>query len=226
VELHIEQGPVLTRRDMPVGIVSGIRGTIRARDARVVGVHAHSGAVPREYRRDALLAAVEFAAALERRWGEWLAEGRDMVATFGKFSTDPAQASLTKVPGLVTFTLDIRSEEETLLDAAESFVRSQAAAIGERRGVTVDLGRIDRAAPALMTPALRARLKEQAGALGIPAIDIASGGGHDAANFAAAGIATVMIFVRNPNGSHHPDEDMAMADFAQAARLLTALLAG
>ncbi len=225
VELHIEQGPVLDRRAVPVGIVSGIRGTRRARDARAEGAHAHSGAVPREYRRDALLAAAAFAGALEARWEDWLAQGRDMVATLGRFSTDPAQASLTKVPGLVTFTLDIRSEDEALLRDAEDFVVAAARDIGAQRGVAIDLGRIDRAAPATMSPDLRGRLRDLAAELGIPAIDLASGGGHDAANFALAGIPTAIIFVRNPNGSHHPDEDMPIADFGQGARLLAALLA-
>src|SRR5690606_4444722 len=56
VELHIEQGPVLETIGKPVGIVTGIRGSARARSARCLGTYSHSGAVPREYRSDAVLA--------------------------------------------------------------------------------------------------------------------------------------------------------------------------
>lgn len=223
VELHIEQGPVLDRTAMPVGVVSGIRGTRRARNAAVIGADAHSGAVPREYRKDAVLAASELAVTLEAEWERWLKDGRDAVCTFGRFHTDAARHSLTKVPGELRFTLDIRSIEADLLEEAERFVVAAAQRIGDRRGVNIDLGRIDRAPPAVMSTDLQEKLRVHASRLGIPAIGLASGGGHDAANFAAAGIPTVMLFVRNPNGSHHPDEDMSIADFGLGARLLAEL---
>jgi N-carbamoyl-L-amino-acid hydrolase len=223
VELHIEQGPILVRENLPVGIVTGIRGSLRLRDARVRGEEAHSGAVPAEYRRDALLAAVDLASRLEAEWRAWLASGRDAVCTFGRFGTDPARHSLTKVPGEVRFSLDIRSAEAALLDEAAAFLDAEAAQIGKSRGVEVVLGSKDRSPPALMTPALVERLTAEATALGIPARPLASGGGHDAANFAAGGWPTAMIFVRNPNGSHNPKEAMAIEDFALGAKLLTAL---
>lgn len=224
VELHIEQGPVLDGRNMPCGIVSGIRGTVRARNAVVHGAYAHSGAVPRENRRDAVFAASEFATALEAQWERWLAQGQDVVCTLGRFHTDSEHHSLTKVSGEVRLTLDIRSEDSEVLAEAEDFVLQAAKTIEERRRLRIDLGRIDHAPPAVMSVDLRARLRRCADRLGINALDLASGGGHDAANFAAAGIPTAMIFVRNPNGSHHPDEAMSIADFGSGARLLAELL--
>jgi N-carbamoyl-L-amino-acid hydrolase len=68
VELHIEQGPVLTGRDIPVALVTGIRGSFRYRDARILGEYGHSGAVPREYRHDAVAAAADFVSQLDREW--------------------------------------------------------------------------------------------------------------------------------------------------------------
>jgi beta-ureidopropionase / N-carbamoyl-L-amino-acid hydrolase len=223
VELHIEQGPILDHRNVPAGIVSGIRGTLRARNAVAHGAYSHSGAVPREFRRDAVFAASEFAMALEAQWDRWLTQGRDVVCTLGRFHTDPEQHSLTKVSGEFRFTLDIRSEESELLAEADRFVRQTAEGIGERRRVRIDLGSIDRSPPAVMSADLRASLRACTDRLGIAALDLASGGGHDAANFAAAGIPTAMIFVRNPNGSHHPDEDMSITDFGCGARLLAEL---
>ena len=103
VELHIEQGPLLVDSGIPVGIVKGIRGTLRGRNCRTLGEYAHSGAVPRESRHDALFATAELAVALENEWERWLADQRDSVCTMGRFSTDPKRHSLTKVPGEVQF---------------------------------------------------------------------------------------------------------------------------
>lgn len=224
VELHIEQGPVLVHENLPVGIVTGIRGNLRLRDARVIGEEAHSGAVPQEYRHDALLAATEMAVWLEKRWNLWIEAGRDAVCTFGRFGTDPERHSMTKVPGEVRFSLDIRSEEKALLDEAKEVIMAEAALIGERRGVDIALGGVDCSSPAHMAPELVGMLGQLAKELGIPSRRLPSGGGHDAVNFAAAGWPTAMIFVRNPNGSHNPKEAMAIDDFSLAARLLAALV--
>lgn len=226
IEVHIEQGPVLVEQAVPVGLVTGIRGTLRARNARAVGAYAHSGAVPRQYRKDALFAAVGLAARVEDRWSQWLRDGRDAVCTFGRFHTDPEQHGLTKVPGEVRFTVDIRSQDRELLEEAALFLQELAVDISSERGVGIDLGALSLNAPALMSPALVGDLRQAATALSIPAIDIASGGGHDAANFVAAGIPTAMIFVRNENGSHNPDEAMNIDDFGLAARLLVEILLG
>ena len=224
VELHIEQGPVLVERGLPVGIVSGIRGTLRARNARCEGTYAHSGAVPREYRHDALLAAAELAVALEAQWDDWLAGGRDVVCTLGRFMTDPARHSLTKVPGEVQFTIDVRSEDAALLSQARGFLEQTALAIGARRGVRFALGALDIGSPARMDAALQDDLRALAATQGIASMTLASGAGHDAANFALAGIPSAMIFVRNDHGSHNRDEAMDPADFALGARLLAAFL--
>lgn len=224
LEIHIEQGPILVYRGVPIGIVSGIRGTLRARDCRSIGAYAHSGAVPREYRRDALFAAVELAGRLESKWHEWLAEGRDVVCTMGRFCTDPSRHSLTKVPGEVQFTIDIRSQEDSLLRQARDYLLDTVTSIGRERGVELDLGALDMVAPSLMCPALQERLTAHAVALAIPAIPIASGAGHDTSSFVTAGIPSAMIFVRNEHGSHNPHEHMEIKDFSQAARILTSFI--
>src|SRR5206468_2968735 len=59
LELHIEQGPVLEARDIPVGLVTAIRGALRGRSCRCIGEYTHSGAVPHEHRSDAVMATVE-----------------------------------------------------------------------------------------------------------------------------------------------------------------------
>ena len=222
IEVHIEQGPVLVEADCPIGIVTGIRGNIRHRFARISGQTTHAGGVPRAARQDAVRAGADLVVALDRFWQAVESDGGDMVLTFGEFTTDPAQHGITKVPGRVDFTLDMRSQDSATLDAFEAQLSKDAARIAAAHGVTIDLGPATRAAPAPMTEAIRKSLQNVARSEGIPYQDIPSGGGHDCAVFQGLGVPVGMIFIRNEHGSHNPDEHMEMADFAQAAALLTA----
>jgi len=222
LELHIEQGPVLVRKGLPVGIVTGIRGNLRYRDCHVSGRYGHAGAEPREARQDAVLAGVEFVGRLERLWLEHEAADTDLVATVGQFHTDTAVHTMTKIPGEVWFSMDIRSEDNAVLLAIDRELRTIAAAIGARRGVTINLGACTNALPGPIDKGHRARLERLAGELDIPVLLMASGAGHDSAVFGTQGVPTAMIFVRNDHGSHNPDEAMELADFAQGLRLLVA----
>ena len=220
LELHIEQGPVLEERAVPVGIVTAIRGAIRSRTCRCVGAYTHSGAVPHEYRSDAVLATVELVRELDNEWERVRASGGDLVFTVGKLYTDAAQHALTKVPGEANFSLDIRSQDETILKRFAALTLELASRIGEKRRVKFELSPFTLQKPAAMDPAFRTRLQEGADALGISAMDIPSGAGHDAQDFVHEGIPSAMIFVRNANGSHNPHEHMEMSDFALGTRLL------
>jgi len=225
VELHIEQGPVLDGAGIPVGVVSSIRGCHRARNAAAVGEYSHSGGVPHEFRRDAVMAVADLLMQMDADWTRRREAGEDMVLTFGKFCTEQALHSIVKVPGRVDFAVDIRSQDNRTLLEAEALLRRLAGEIGERRRVRIDLGAIDRVTPARMDGGLQARLQAHADALGVLAMRIASGGGHDAADFHDVGVPTAMLFVRNANGSHNPDEAMDIADFIQGVRVLARFLA-
>ena len=101
-------------------------------------------------------------------------------------------------------------------------LRGIAGEIGARRGVTIDLGAFTNAKPGPIDRTHRVRLERLAAELGIDALPMASGAGHDAAVFGIMGVPTAMIFIRNDHGSHNPDEAMDLADFAQGLRLLVA----
>lgn len=77
-----------------------------------------------------------------------------------------------------------------------------------------------------MDEKIQGQLKDLAVEMGIPVVSIASGAGHDAATFAGQGVPTEMLFVRNENGSHNPDESMEMKDFLLGTGLLERLLRG
>lgn len=224
IEPHIEQGPVLARSGQPVGIVTGLRGNMRYPHCRVRGAYSHAGAVPREYRKDAVFAAVEFASALENIWLDYEQSGRDFVATMGEFHTDPAQHGMTKISGDVRFTMDFRSLDESLLTETDRRLREVADRISAARGVTIDLGAFKQAKPALMDAQLIAELEHAAETCKVEARLMPSGAGHDCATFAWQGVRTAMIFIRNENGSHNPDEAMELDDFWQATRVIVGFL--
>lgn len=225
VEVHIEQGPVLEGAGLPLGIVSGIRGCRRFRNARCYGGYSHSGAQPRRFRRDAVAATVALISALQADWVRLEEEGKDLTFTVGELTTDPAMHGPSKVSGETRFVLDFRSLDDDVMAWMRDRALALAAEIGRAYDVRFDLGEPIFSAPALLDQTLRARFAHLAQGMNIPAMTLASGAGHDASVFANFGIPAGMLFIRNANGSHNPDEAMDMADFAAAVHVLTAYLA-
>ena len=220
LELHIEQGPTLVAAGLPAAVVSGIRGCKRFRNARCSGEYAHSGAVPRPYRRDAVAATVAFLHHMETEWLRQEQAGADLVLTAGELFTDPALHGPSKIAGETHFALDLRSLCDATMAAVAAEARTAAATISAAYRVNIDLGATSDSPAAAMDRRLRARLMSL---LEHP-YEMASGAGHDAAVFAKLGIPSAMIFVRNENGSHNADEAMSLADFAVATRALLDLL--
>lgn len=148
LELHIEQGPVLVARQLPIGIVTGIRGNIRHREVACIGEAGHSGAVPRWLRRDAVFATAELITHLDRHWRALSERGRDIVITAGVIGTDPAEHALARIPGAVRFSFEVRSQSEETLEAFYDLFQSECALIGEERGVTFQFDGRVRSEPA------------------------------------------------------------------------------
>ena len=224
VELHIEQGPVMVARGVPVGLVSGIRGNHRHPHARCIGEAAHSGAVPRWLRRDAVLGAADFAMRLDATWRTLLERGEDLVMTFGIFTTDPKEHAMTRVPGEARFSLEYRSESERTLKDFQALAEAEALEIARERRVKIDLGLPVRTPPAVMDPRLLAHARALCEAGGMRHEVLASGAGHDAAIFANSGVPSAMVFVRNEHGSHNPREAMEFNDFLKGAAVLQGIL--
>ncbi len=105
LELHIEQGPVMTARDWPAAVVTGIRGNIRHSIITCTGEAGHSGAVPRWLRKDALLAVAELLSRLDEHWRVLLQMGMDLVMTVGMCGTLPQSHAVSVIPGEVRFFL-------------------------------------------------------------------------------------------------------------------------
>jgi N-carbamoyl-L-amino-acid hydrolase len=225
IELHIEQGPVLEAADLPVGLVTAIAGSFRYRKARCIGEWGHSGAVPRAQRRDAVFALAEFITTLDRLWEEVTDAGEQATITVGEIGTDPALHGFSKIPGEVAFCLDVRSGSPACLNMLHDRLLEIVGVIEARRAVRFDLGPRTGSTPTALDPGLRCAFSRTAERVGICVLQMPSGAGHDAAAFALAGIPSALVFLRNQNGSHNPDETMRIEDFAAGATLLAHFLA-
>ena len=217
IELHIEQGPVLEARDLPLGVVTGVYGTERWA-VTFTGQAAHAGSTPMDQRRDALLAAARL--ALEVRE---LARTRGGVGTVGRIDSEPGIP--TAVAGVATALVDQRHvDAEALRDLHE---RAEAAsrAIAEEEHVAVEWSPLFRVSPILFDADMVAAAGEIVTDLQGVDARLPSGPLHDAARVAEAGVPTVMLFVRSKRGlSHTREEDTDEADLELAVTALERLV--
>ncbi len=225
LELHIEQGPVLVARKLPVAVVTGLRGNIRHRQIECIGEPGHSGAVPRWLRRDAVFATAELLTRLDGHWQALLGQGHDLVVTTGVLGTDPAQHAIARIPGRLRFSFEVRSQAQDTIDAFHALFLEECRRLEEERGVQFQIDRRLDTAPAVMDLGWVERLREGVRGLGHADEPMPSGAGHDAAVFANAGVPSAMVFVRNEHGSHNPAEAMAMDDFMVGAEVLRLAIA-
>ena len=220
LELHIEQGPLLESQGVPVGVATAVRGNVRYPFARCQGQSAHSAAVPRHLRSDAVLATARLLAHADREWKMLVDQGHDdLVFTCGIFHTDPAEHAMTRIPGSVTFSLNLGATSDTVMDRFHASVLQAVDAISGENRVRFDLGtRVGTPAVQLDADVL-ATVENAGAAAGVELMRMPTVG-HDAAMFARAGAPSGIILVRNQNGSHNPAEDMQMSDFCEATKIL------
>ncbi len=218
LELHIEQGPVLEARNLPVGVVTVIAGATRLA-ARVTGMAGHAGTVPMALRRDALTGAAECITTIEEMCRT---DEGGLVGTVGYIQAMPGAANV--IPGEVSFTIDLRAPTDIHRKKAVADIVSQIEAVAKRRNLLlrVDVTHENRTVPC--APWLKAQVAEAVAAEGYPVFELPSGAGHD--GMAMVDVADVaMLFVRCRGGvSHHPDEHVEVADVDAGARVLLRLI--
>jgi allantoate deiminase len=217
LEVHIEQGPVLESRGVPVGVVTAISGQSRLW-AEFRGQAGHAGTLPMHGRRDALAAAAELVLDVERL----AQEVPELRATVGTVKVEPGAVNV--VPGVARLCVDVRHANDEVRTAAVSEIRGRAVRLAARRGVTFAIVEQEhhRAVPA------DPRLSEMLGAAVVaseqPLNQLESGAGHDAGVMAAAA-PWAMLFVRSPGGvSHSPDERVLERDVHVALEVVVRFL--
>ncbi len=224
LEVHIEQAPQLVEAGAPVALCLANPGNVRHPYIRITGEDAHTG-LPHRFRRDAALAGADLALGLEQLWLEEEAAGRPMAVTIGRFHTPVDRHSLTMVSGRFELSLDLRAYAADHLAALEERLARIVAEVTARRGVRIELGERSAAAPGPMDPGITEGFAAAAARAGLPAPRLNSPGSHDANNFAASGVPTGMLLVRNRNGSHNPEEAMETGDLMAAVAILAHWLA-
>ena len=133
VELHIEQGPVLEQRNLPVGVVTAIAGATRLA-AKLTGMAGHAGTVPMAMRRDALTGAAECIAAIE---AFCRSDDGGLVGTVGYINAAPGATNV--IPGQASFTIDMRAPTDMHRKRAVAEIVRRLEAIAERRSLQLQL---------------------------------------------------------------------------------------
>ena len=214
VELHIEQGPVLESRRLPVGCVDSISGATRF-EVDIEGVAGHAGTVPMGARRDALAAAAACVLAIETRCG---AEA-GLVGTVGRMDVSPG--AINVIAGRARFTIDIRAPDDSQRVRATEDALERINEIAAVRGVKATIRKIYDMNAAPCAPWLMAQIDHAIASEAIAPFHLPSGAGHDGMAMIDIG----MIFLRCDGGvSHNPGEAIDLADAEIGARVLLRLI--
>lgn len=213
LEMHIEQGPVLYKRQIPIGIVSGIVSIYRG-EITITGESNHAGTTPMHLRKDALPVAARLISDVDR-----IARStRNLVITIGELELQPNASNV--IPGKVKLGIEMRSLEESVLQ--KSVERIEGAVCRCRPPAGVEIARrFWLSSPQVRFPDRIIEIAQRScEKLKFPYLTLPSGAGHDA-SYLAEIAPTGMIFVPSVNGlSHCPDEYTPLEDIVRGIKLM------
>ena len=215
LELHIEQGGILDRENLDIGVVEGIVG-LRWWDVTITGMPNHAGTTPMNMRKDALLAGARFIQAVNE---EALKIKGKQVATVGRIKAYPGAPNV--IPGTVVLSLEIRDLADQTIDLLFANIRERARFIAEDSDTQFEFTLLDTTGkPALTAGWIQETIRNSSESLGLTHRQMQSGAGHDAQDMAL--ICPVgMIFVPSKGGiSHSPKEFTSAEDMANGANVL------
>jgi N-carbamoyl-L-amino-acid hydrolase len=220
VELHIEQGPLLERMQISLGIVKSIAAPASLRIS-IEGAGGHAGGVLMQDRKDALCAAAELILAVENAARS--SGAADTVATVGVCDVFPG--AVNSIPSRVGVTLDIRDTDLARRDGAMQTIERASRDIAAKRQVSIQSELLNADAPADCAPEVSAALAESCRQHGFPFLEMVSRAYHDSL-FVSRIAPTGMLFIPCRNGySHRPDEYAAPEDIARGTLVLAESLA-
>jgi N-carbamoyl-L-amino-acid hydrolase len=220
VELHIEQGPLLERERIPLGVVTKIAAPASAR-VSFEGEGGHAGGVLMRDRRDALCAASEVILAIEN--AARTSGSADTVATVGMCDVFPG--AVNSIPSRARITLDVRDTDLARRDGVMRTVKAALEEISARRGVTTHLELLNADAPADCAPSVVDALVAACQTHSERFMPMISRAYHDSL-FISHIAPVAMLFIPCRNGySHRPDEYASMEDISRGARVLAEALA-
>lgn len=219
VELHIEQGPLLERDGIDIGVVTSIAAPASYR-IRIEGLGGHAGALLMPDRRDALCAAAELILAVEQAA---LATGSiDTVATVGTVSVHPG--AVNSVPSRVDLEVDVRDTDPERRDTVVRALQRTAKELQAHRGVQVSLEQVNSDLPAISSPQTVQAIEQACEQVGLSHRRMVSRAYHDSL-FMALLSPMAMIFVPCRNGvSHRPDEFATVEGMCRGVHVLAETL--
>ncbi|CUW14478.1 N-carbamoyl-L-amino acid hydrolase [Serratia grimesii] len=221
IELHIEQGPVLERQQLPIGVVTHIVG-IRRVLVTVIGQPDHSGTTPMDIRRDALVGAAHVIEQAHAAASRQSGNPHYVVATVGRIAMTPNVPNA--VPGRVELMLEVRSDSQQVLDSFPEVLRENCLARLQALGLQAELQHVSRARPTACAETVMQAIDNAAQSLGLVSRRLPSGAGHDAVYMAPTG-PVGMVFIPCMNGrSHCPEESITEQQLADGARVLAQAL--
>ena len=221
VELHIEQGPVLEREGLPIGVVTDIVG-IRRVALVVTGQPDHAGTTPMDIRRDALVGAARLIDAVHREASAMDGHPHYVVATVGRISMSPNVPNA--VPGRVDMVLEVRSNAQSALDDFAQRVVDLCRDDFQRLRVACSVAPLTQTPPTRCDDVVMRAVARAADRLALPHRRLPSGAGHDAMHVAATG-PMGMIFIPCLDGRSHCQEEWASkAQVADGTRVLAETL--
>ncbi|MEP6620894.1 MAG: Zn-dependent hydrolase [bacterium] len=214
IELHIEQGGLLEKAGLKIGVVQGIVG-LRWFEITITGFANHAGATPMDQRHDALLAAAKFTVAVN---DAITSEPGRQVATVGRMTVSPNTTNV--IPAEVVLTVDLRDLDSAKLAHFTERFEQLGRDIGTATGTTFVFKRLVDSAPAIANAQVMNWIDSSAMALGLSRQRMPSGAGHDAQEISR--VAPMgMIFVPSVGGiSHSPREFSNPEDCANGADVL------
>jgi N-carbamoyl-L-amino-acid hydrolase len=214
IEAHIEQGPVLEQKGVPVGVVTGIQGSRRFR-VEVKGEDGHAGTQPMPERKDALFSALDMIGSMRGAF-----EPDEAKFTVGLFELSPNAPSV--VPSRVFFSIDIRHPDWPTLSRLGDEVSMICEANSGACSVTVT--EIATSESLEFPTEIRNCIADSAQGVGIPTVEMLSLAGHDARQLHYH-CPTGMIFTPCKDGiSHNEAESCDPAELAAGTRVLAATL--
>ncbi|MGH7374645.1 MAG: Zn-dependent hydrolase [Candidatus Rokuibacteriota bacterium] len=216
IELHIEQGPHLEAARIPIGLVEGIVG-IRRNQLTFIGEPDHAGTTPMASRKDAFLAACEY--ALKAREHIVRKGSGRSVTNFGRIDLQPGVSNI--VPARALLLQEMRELDARILARLDRECVTLARTVARRRGLRVIVETLSRTEPARCAPRVMGAVQAACEALRLKWRQMPSGAGHDAQNLAAVTEAGMLFIPSRGGRSHRPDE---MSDWRAIGRGTNALL--
>ena len=215
LELHIEQGPVLERSAISVGVVSGIAAPIRF-EITIHGKADHSGATPMNMRSDALLAASHIIIAANK----FAKNKKTAVATVGYAHAKPGV--LNVVPGEARLGVDLRDIDKASLEELNLELRNFVGELSRELKFSYEIRELSSDEPVKLSEHAINLLEDEAKKLGIKTLTLPSGAGHDAMNLTKLASSVGMLFIPCVDGiSHNVKEAINFDDAVMATKILT-----